>query len=429
MNTRNASGRPAGKLNRRSFLTKGLAFVAVGSVMPAAFVRAVSAAEVGDWSADSTARRPRSLVIVQLGGGNDGLNTVIPYADGAYYDARGELAVNPEAMLPLNDRLALHPSLGPLKALYDRGRLAIVEGVGYPNPNRSHFRSMEIWHAASTDSNVRDGWLGRLLDVTASDNDSRWRAANVGEMSPAAFDGGESFVPSLRSVPSYVLQTDPWLRDSISAQRRTTDWAQLYAQQAAAGGALAMISETGLNAYQSTIELGEDVADYQPLVDYPDSPLGKALLTCAQLMGSGLGTHVCYVTTGGFDSHSEQDSTHPELLTAVAEALAAFEADLEAHGTADDVSTLVWTEFGRRVRGNGSGGTDHGTAGPVFVLGGSVQGGLYGEPASLNNLDENGDLRFTTDFRSVYATMIEQWLGADADGVLGARYPQLPIFG
>ncbi len=186
-----------------------------------------------------------------------------------------------------------------------------------------------------------------------------------------------------------------------------------------------MILETGLNAYRSTIDLGDILAEYRPLVDYPDSPLGKALLTCAQLLGSGLGTPVCYVTTGGFDSHSEQDSTHPQLLTAVAEALAAF----EAHGTADDVATLVWTEFGRRVRGNGSGGTDHGTAGPVFVLGGSVRGGLYGEPASLNNLDENGDLRCTTDFRSVYATMIEQWLGADAGAVRGACYPQLPIFG
>lgn len=428
MNTPNGAGR-ARTLNRRTFLAKGLAFVAVGSAMPAAFVRAVAAAEVGDWTGALPGRKPRSLVIVQLGGGNDGLNTVIPYADGRYYDARGELALNPEATLPLNERIALHPSLGPLKGLYDRGRLAIVEGVGYPNPNRSHFRSMEIWHAASTDSAVRDGWLGRLLDVTASDNDSRWRSANVGEIAPAAFDGGDSFVPSLRSVPSYVLQGDPRLGRSVSAQRRITDWAQLYAQQAAAGGALAMISETGLNAYQSTIDLGEDVADYQPLVDYPDSPLGKALLTCAQLLGSGLGTHICYVTTGGFDSHSAQDATHPELLAAVAQALAAFEGDLEAHGTADDVSTLVWTEFGRRVRGNGSAGTDHGTAGPVFVLGGSVQGGLYGEPASLDALDDNGDLRFTTDFRSVYATMIEQWLGADPDAVLGARYPQLPIFG
>jgi uncharacterized protein (DUF1501 family) len=214
----------------------------------------------------------------------------------------------------------------------------------------------------------------------------------------------------------------------VSADRRIADWAQLYAQQASAGRALAMISETGLNAYQSTIDLGDDVVDYRPLVDYPNSPLGKALLTCAQLLGSGIGTHICYVTTGSFDSHSNQVTTHP-LLGEVAEALAAFEADLEAHQTADDVSTLVWTEFGRRVRSNGSGGTDHGTAGPVFVLGGSVQGGLYGEPAALDDLDGNGDLRFTTDFRSVYASVIEQWLGADADTVLGSCYSQLPIFG
>jgi uncharacterized protein (DUF1501 family) len=314
MKAQNSTARSASTLNRRSFLAKGLAFVAVGSLMPAAFVRAVSAEQIRDGTAGPTGSKPRSLVIVQLGGGNGGLNTVIPYADGGYYDARGTLAVNPEAMLPLNDRLALHPALAPLKGLYDRGRLAIVEGVGYPEPNRSHFRSMEIWHAASTDNAVRDGWLGRLLDVTAHDSDSSWRSANVGAMAPAAFDGGDTFVPSLQSVPSYVLQGDPRLRRSVSADRRIGDWAQLYAQQASAGGALAMISETGLNAYQSTIDLGDDVAGYRPLVDYPDTPLGKALLTCAQLLGSSLGTHICYVTTGGFDSHSAQDSTHPAAL-------------------------------------------------------------------------------------------------------------------
>lgn len=417
-------------IDRRAFLARGLAFVAVGSAMPAAFVRAVSAEELtGPARAAAGGSDRRALVIVQLGGGNDGLNTLVPYADGSYFDSRGKLAITPETALPLNDRIALNPALAGMRDLYDRGDLAIVEGVGYPDPNRSHFRSMEIWHTASTENSVSTGWLGRLLDVTAGDHDSRWRAANVGASAPLALTAGDSFVPSLESVPAYVLQGDRRLRGSREAEQRLTDWVHIYAQQAAAGGRLALISETGLDAYHSTVDLGEEVDDYVPQVAYSDSPLGKALLTCAQLIGSSIGTNVCYVTTGGFDSHAAQDRSHPRLLSGISDALVAFQDDLRAQGSERDVATFVWTEFGRRVRANGSSGTDHGTASPAFLLGGAVNGGLYGEPSSLDRLDDNGDLRYTTDFRSIYSSVIEQWLGADPVGVLGDRYPQLPLFG
>ena len=415
------------QLDRRRFIARGLAFVAVGAAMPAAFVRATfaeaAAAPAAPWSAR------RTLVVLQLGGGNDGLNTVVPYADGAYYDARGKLAIRPEAVLRLDERVGLHPSLAGLKQLYDRGAVAIVQGAGYPKPNRSHFRSMEIWHTASTATGVSDGWLGRLLDVTGAEQDSEWRAANVGACAPLALTADHAFVPSLESVPAYVLQRDPSLKRSPLADRRVADWAQLYAQQAARGGALALISDTGLKAYRSTLDLaiGTD-GTYDARATYPKTPLGNALQTCAQLIISNLGTGICYVTVGGFDSHAAQDSTQPQLLTAWSDALLAFRNDLDAHALGDDVTTLVWTEFGRRVRPNGSAGTDHGTAGPLFVVGGGVRGGLYGEPPPLRSLDDNGDLRFTTDFRSVYATLLEDWFAVDSADVLGARYPLLPLF-
>jgi uncharacterized protein (DUF1501 family) len=410
-------------LGRRAFISKSLAIVGVGAAMPAAFVRAVFAEEP---LASTPGDGGRTLVIVQLAGGNDGLNTLIPYADGAYYDARPDLAINPEAALHLDDRVALHPNLGGLKGLFDDGRLAIVQGAGYPEPNRSHFRSMEIWHTASTATDVRNGWLGRLLDVTKEDLSALWRAANVGAAAPLSLASERSFVPSLASVPAYVVQTDPRL--PMQADRRATDWGRMYALQASLGGALALVSDTGLQAYRSTVDLQADAGDYEPAVEYPESPLAQGLQTCAQLVASNLGTGVCYVTTGGFDSHANHVGAHPELLTGIDGALSAFQADIEAQDLGDRITLLMWTEFGRRVRENGSGGTDHGTAGPIWVLGSQVAGGLHGEPPPVGDLDGNGDLKFTTDFRSVYASVLEQWLGVDAAEVLEGVYPQLPLF-
>ena len=413
-------------IGRRAFISKSLAIVGFGAAMPAAFVRAVFAEEPLAPLSASASGGGRTLVVVQLAGGNDGLNTLIPYADGAYYDARPELAINPEAVLQLDERVALHPNLEGMKALFDSGNLAIVEGAGYPDPNRSHFRSMEIWHTASTRADEHTGWLGRLLDSTREESSALWRAANVGAAAPLSLGNESSFVPSLASVPAYVLQTDP--AHPLQSDRRVVDWGRLYAQQASLGGALSLISETGLQAYQSTIDLQADVGDYEPAVEYPESPLAQGLQTCAQLISSNLGTGLCYVTTGGFDSHANQDGTHPELLSSIDGALAAFQADIEAQGHADRTSLLMWTEFGRRVRENGSGGTDHGSAGPIWLLGSSVAGGLHGEPPPIDALDANGDLRFSTDFRSVYASVLEQWLGVDSRDVLEGVYPQLPLF-
>lgn len=413
-------------LSRRTVI-KGIAFVSAGALMPAAFVRAVFAEEPGGLlRGDGKTTQQRVLVVLQLGGGNDGLNTVIPYTDGAYYAARPGLGIKAEQVLRLDDRYGLHPSMTGIKALYDRGLVAIVQGAGYPDPNRSHFRAMDIWHSASTAEHLTTGWIGRLLDATAQETDTHWRAANVGSAAPLSLLGERSFVPSLESVPAYVLQTDP--RYPRQADRRVTDWAQLYAQQAAWGGKLALLSHTGLEAYRSTVELQAASGAYTPRATYPQSPLSSALRTVAQLITSGLGTGVAYVTTGGFDTHARQTQDQGNMLGTVSDAVRAFYDDLDAHGRTADVTTLAWTEFGRRVHENGSGGTDHGTATPVFLFGGGVRGGLYGDPPSVAALDGNGDLRFTTDFRSVYATVLERWFAVDPALVLGARYPVLGLW-
>lgn len=415
-------------LTRRGFITRGMAVVGLGAALPAAFVRAAFA----EGTPQGVASRRRVLVVLQLGGANDGLNTVIPYSDGAYFDARPRLAVKPESVLRIDDRLGLAPEMAGIKGMYDRGQVAIVQGVGYPTPNRSHFRSMEIWHTASTQEGAETGWLGRLLDATKYEQQSLWRAANVGAEIPeslrtaegsASSLGGRTFVPSITSVGSYGLQMDGRARGQEA--RRTTDWVQLYAQQAALGGALAFVSRTGSEAYESSVQLRGATSAYHPMAQYPTNALATALRTSAQLITSNLGTGVCYVTTGGFDTHSGQAGTQPGLLRAVSESVSAFYADLAARGMDADVTTLMWTEFGRRVRENGSGGTDHGTATPVFVFGGGVRGGLYGDTPSLRDVDENGDLKFSTDFRSVYSTLLSRWFSTEPRDVLGASYGDL----
>lgn len=423
-------------IDRRTFIRRGVAFVGAGAVTPPAFLRAVFDEETQPLTAASAVQAQASrhvLVILQLAGGNDGLNTVIPVGDRTYYEARPGIAVNPEAALPLGQGLALNPVMTGLKTLYDRNQLGIVLGVGYPEPNRSHFRSMDIWHAASMAEHSDTGWVGRLLDATRYEQQSRWRAATIGQADSPAMHARSTFVPSLGSVPDYVLQTDD--RVPAESARRQQGFVQLYrrqaeamATQAAYGGQLAFVSRTGLEAYQSTVDLHAAVGTYDPRVPYPTTPLASAFKLAAQLITSSLQTGICYITTGGFDTHTNQTGVQNGLLTTVSNALLAFYDDLQARGIADQVTTMAWSEFGRRVKENGSRGTDHGTAGPMFVVGGGVRGGLLGEQPRLANTDANGDLKFTTDFRSVYASVIAQRFAVDPKDVLGAAYPTLPLF-
>ncbi len=424
-------------IDRRSFIKGGMAFVSAASVMPPAFLRAtfddnsVPISDVTTETAASIGRRV--MVVLQLAGGNDGLNTVIPLNDRGYFTARPGLAVNPESTLALGSGLALNGVMGGMKGLWDQGRMAAILGAGYPKPNRSHFRAMDIWHTASTTEDHGTGWIGRLLDATAHEQHSAWRAANIGNELPRSLFADSVFVPSLSSIPAYVLSTDR--RFPRDATRRLEAFAQInarYAEDAAVqaeyGGALAFVSQTGFEAYQSSVMLQAEAKEYVAKAPYPNTPLAQALKTGASLIMSRLGTGVLYVTTGGFDTHSGQTGTQNQLLQTVSDAVGAFYADLAAQGAADDVATVMWTEFGRRIKENGSGGTDHGTSTPMFVLGGGVKPGLYGDQPSTASPDSGGDLKYTTDFRSVYASIIEQRFGVASKDVLGQSYPTLPLF-
>ncbi|TAK74432.1 MAG: DUF1501 domain-containing protein [Dehalococcoidia bacterium] len=422
-------------IDRRSFIKGGMAFVSAAAMTPPAFLRATfddNSIPIARTTGTPAARR-RILVVLQMAGGNDGLNTVIPLEDRGYFEARPKLAHNPESALPLASGLALSQVMTEMKRLWDEQRMAIVLGAGYPNPNRSHFRAMDIWHTASTDHTQGSGWLGRLMDVTTHADDSAWRAANVGNELPRSLFGDSVFVPSLASIPAYVLSTDrKFPKDS---DQRLQTFAQLNARyagdaavQAEYGGSLAFVSQTGLEAYQSTVMLQADASSYEPRAVYPTTPIAQAFKTAAALIMSRLGTGVAYITTGGFDTHSSQVVGQARLLQAVSDAVGAFYADLAAHQAAEDVATVMWTEFGRRVKENASGGTDHGTATPMFVIGGGVRPGLYGDQPPTTSTDSNGDLKYTTDFRSVYASIIEQRFGVEAKDVLGLAYPTLPLF-
>jgi uncharacterized protein (DUF1501 family) len=362
-----------------------------------------------------------------MAGGNDGLNTVVPYADGAYYSLRQGIGVPRTAVLDLNGRIGLHPALKGFKSLWDKKQLAVIEGVGYPQPNLSHFRSMQIWHSAAPESVKYTGWLGAYLDATIAESSSQWRAVDVGASLPLSLSSSGSFVPAIDSVAAYALRTDA--KYPKDHQNKLNAWAALYAEAAAQPGLAAFVGGAGKDAYKSSLDLQQFAAGYKPAATYPNTALGRALQLVAQIVTSSLGTGVAYVTTGGFDTHSAQPNEHQLLLTQLSDAVSAFNLDIEGHSRQDDVVLMTWSEFGRRPQQNGSSGTDHGTAAPMFVVGAPVKGGAYGEPPSLSSLDADGNLKFTTDFRQVYTTVLEDWLGADGTEVLGKQFSKLGFLG
>jgi len=377
--------------SRRDFIKQGLIPVFAGSAVPSVFANGLAAT-----AADSPHAPPsdRVLVLVQLAGGNDGLNTVIPFADGAYHDARPTLRQD-QGVLALNGQLGLHPNLKGLKASFDAGQLAIVQGVGYPSPNLSHFASMSIWETANVQGGIGDGWLGRYLNYLDK----------VGESPNHALEGvsaGSLVPPELRSsTPVTALQSLKTFR------------------------------------LQPVNEHGTQVDVENPLMKFygafkgaTPAPFGAFLASSLNLVAetivSGLGVRVAHVTLGGFDNHAREKPVHDKLLLDLDTALSAFMQDLQGHGLGDRVLVMTWSEFGRRVKENGSAGTDHGTAAPMFLLGAPVKGGLYGEQPRLSTLD-NGNLKFTTDFRSVYASVLQGYLKAPASDLLGGSYEILPL--
>ena len=386
------------------------------------------------------------LVVLQMAGGNDGLNMVVPYADDIYYRSRPKLGLPADKVLKLNSYAGLNGKLTGLKALFDEGHLSVVQGIGYPNPNRSHFRSTEIWQTASdADRNESEGWLGRYFDNCCAGADPTVGVA-IGEEMPQAFAAktptGITFSQpeQFRWRPSEKVEGRMSAEESFFRQLNGSGGGEETLLTASEGGSIGAIpgksktdlstidflQRTALDAQLSSDKILAIARKYESNVPYPQGRLAASLSMIARMIAGGLPTRVYYVSQGGFDTHAGQVNAHERLMGELNDALSAFATDLKQQGNFDRVLLITFSEFGRRLVENANGGTDHGAAAPMFIVGGAVKPGLFGKYPSLSDLDY-GDLKFNTDFRSVYGTLLDQWLHAPSQIVLGRKFPALPI--
>ena len=361
----------------------------------------------------------RVLVLVNLQGGNDGLNCVIPHGDALYYQMRPSIAVSPNDVLAINDRIGLNPNMKSFKSLYDGGKVAIVQSVGYPQPDHSHFRSTEIWQTAVPERYEHTGWLGRYLDEAGLPKNNLFNGVAVAQVLPEALIANRTDVPAIAQVNGYGL-----ISDRNRASRSTYTELLTGNRLPFSSPYLAHVAEIEDHAQKGSEELPKLIAGYKPAGSYPATPLGRSLSLAAQIIGSNVGTRVLYVQHGSFDTHVGQKATQDRLLGQLSDAIKAFYDDLTAHGNDKRVLTMTFSEFGRRIAENASRGTDHGEASPLFLVGGGVKGGIYGAYPDLNDTNM-GNLRFQTDFRSVYATVLERWLGRPSEKILQGRFTPL----
>jgi len=408
--------------SRRDFVRGGVALVSIGTTAQSLLKGAVAfAATNGAYVADPNNKK--ILVLVQLAGGNDGLNTLIPVSDPTYRSNRSTLAVPEADILLLEQGFGLHPGLAGMKALWDSGNLAVIRGVGYPEQNYSHFKSMAIWQAGDPRLQVNDGWLGRTLEQMESAEHDPFLGFKVGSSTPAELRTPNVAVPAVRDPDDYGVKVRGRLSDPAHA--RTATMLKLYEQYPSSSPYGVLLETTAETAISSSLMLREAAKSYTPAVTYPDSSFASGLSVLAEVIVGNLGMRVGHITLGGFDTHSNQLAEHTALMETLDAGLTAFYRDLAAHGRADDVLVLTWSEFGRRVQQNANGGTDHGAGSILFALGNGVQGGLYGDAPNLASLIDNGNVPYTTDFRRVYATVIERWLGVPHEALLGRRWEHL----
>lgn len=404
-------------LTRRELLAKGT-MIAVGLSTP----RWLAAVAHGDLIRAAGGRKvdpDNILVVCQLSGGNDGLNTVVPYADPLYAKARPTLALKGDEVLHLNESMGLHPSMGGLATLYKEGKVAIVQNVGYPNPNRSHFKSMDIWQSASPDAKLPFGWIGRSMDERlAQQMYNPVACVGLSTERPLALQAKDASIPcfaSLADIKSLVGNAD--------AEKLLR---QIQGRDAEQGSAIRTIQDANRAALDAMNLLNAKLDGAKPKQTYGENGFGRGFAQISQLLMASPQTRVVYFSHGGFDTHSRQKETHAKLMQEFSDAVLAFQREMEAAGLDKKVTLLVFSEFGRRVEENGSLGTDHGEAAPMFLIGSRVKGGLHGPNPDLANLSR-GDVPWKTDFRSVYATTLENWLGNDAGLVLGSEFPTLDL--
>ena len=368
----------------------------------------------------TTTKKDPVIVVLQLSGGNDYFNTVIPYTDPRYMDNRPAVGVTEDRVIKINDKIGFHPEMGPLKHIYDQGNLAIIHGVGYQNSPRSHFRSMDIWHTCEPEKLGTEGWLGRAVRDIDPNKENVVTAVSFGPSLPRAL--------ALPGVPvSCVDDLDNFgMLTGITEQQQRTKiidrFSRLYAPTIGTGFVMDYLGQTGLDSLAAADILKAAPQQYSSNVEYPDTPLGKKLKGIAQVHMADLGTRVFYCDHGSFDSHSNQVGMHDRLWKDVSEGVASFFEDLKEHNVGDNVIMLMFSEFGRRVHDNGS-GTDHGAAGVAFMVGENVKGGEYSEYPSTAPEDlEQGDLVPNQDFRGVYSTILEDWMGMDANPLVGGVF-------
>jgi len=427
---------PDNAFTRRLFLERSLTLASLAATVPC-FIERSALGMLGNPLLSSQPGVPdqRILVIVQLGGGNDGLNTVVPYGSPDYYNARPQIGLRAPGAAAQNGQQAaldlanaqgigLHPNLTGFKELYDGGLLTVVQGVGYPNPNRSHFTSMDIWQTGRLDAKG-SGWIGRYFDNTCNGTPIPEGAVAIGRNAPLAMQG-DIQKPIAFESPSLFR----WLGEDL--HRTMKDPYDAINRAGAVGGAAAgtqreFLMRTALDAQVASDKIRAAVAK-QPLVQYPQSGLANQLKTVGAMIRAELPTRVYYASMGGFDTHGGQLGTHANLMRQLGDAVLAFQNDLKAQGNEGRVLTMVFSEFGRRVKQNASNGTDHGTAAPMFLVGPSLKAGVCGNHPSLTDLDQ-GDLKYGIDFRSVYTSILEDWMKAPAEAILRGKFakPELIV--
>lgn len=375
----------------------------------------------------TTKNSDKTLVVVQLTGGNDFMNTIVPYTNGHYYDARKKIVLGQDDFLPINDTLAINKNAAPFKRLYDEGKMAIIQGIGYPNSNRSHFRGMDIWHTCEPDRVGSEGWLGLAVRELDPKGENVLTGVNIGQGLPRAMAVAGVPVTSISDLEGYGVMNR--IEQDQLREKALQAFKDIYGQAVGTGVVSEYIGKTGLDVLRGADMLSDVAREYESTVEYADNSISKSLRDVARVHFSGLGTRVFYTNHGGYDTHANEMPTHPKLMSDLSGAISDFIDDLEEHNASDDVAILVFTEFGRRMRDNGS-GTDHGSGGGAFLFGKKVKGGLYSEYPSLDPAEwEHGeDLRHTIDFRGIYGTVLEQWLGLESRPIVKGDFEQISPF-
>ena len=367
------------------------------------------------------------LVVLQMTGAYDALNTFIPYSDPHYMDHRPVVNIAPEDVLAVDDKVGFHPAMAPIKEMYDQGKVAVLQGIGYPNPNRSHFRSLDIWHTAEPEKMISEGWLGKAIRDLDPNKENILTAVNFGRGLPRALAASGVSVASVGDLSNYGVLTG--MQGADDRSEALDIFARMYAPMIGTGPVSDYLSQTGLDALRGADILSDAPKTYSSSVEYGGSPLAQWIKNIAQVHLADFGTRIFYtgVNPGTFDTHANENITLPKLWGDVSNAIADFHEDLKEHNANEEVVILLFTEFGRRVVDNGS-GTDHGSGSVAFMIGDAVKGGLYGEYPSLEpeKLD-SGDLHWNNDLRMTYASILEQWMGLDANPILGGTYEQFDL--